>query len=264
MALPELSIGITTCGRPKVLKRCLTSLERFVKVPYKLIILDNTKAFTNAVDMSWAKKKADIYLEIADRKIGCCESNNLIADACDTEFLMHIDDDVYFKEPGIVETLLGFVKEQEKLTIASAAWYDNYYKSFRHAAMKYIFGIQNGKLCVKKYPIPFEFAKTFKMDFVETDECLHSMVLPMEVYKHVRWDNNFAWKGDRLDFFLQCKFKGIKCYMYTRQYVIHDPRPFPYGSLSYEFDGRKAIEYFWNKWKIWPIVGWDKYQDKPR
>jgi hypothetical protein len=131
--------------------------------------------------------------------------------------------------------------------------------------MKYIFGIVNDFPTVKKYPIPYNFTKKFQYNLVNTDECLHSMIMRKnDVYDLVRWDEHFKWKGDRLDFFLQCDDKDIALFTYCKQEFTHDPQPFHFGSLSYEdFGGEEAIEYFKEKWKIFPIVGWTNKQVKP-
>jgi len=258
----ELTIGIATCGRPRVIRRCINSIKKYTKIPYKIIILDNTKAFTNKLDTSKIEKLADIYIDISDRKIGCSESNNIIAEYTDTEFLMHLDDDLYLRS-DIVTPLLDFIKAHEN-SIISAGWFDTFYNSFRHSTMKYIIGEKNGEKMFAKVPILWEYGKNLDIDIIETDECLHSMLMRHDIYKKIKWDNNFEWKGDREDFFLSAKRAGIKSYMYIKDYVIHDPKPFKYGSLSYEFDGKKAKEYFYKKWNMIPLTGWDKYQVKPR
>ena len=94
--MSDLTIGIATCGRPKVLTRCLRSLNKNAGIDYKLKILDNTSAFTDDPKAFFDWKKLPKYSEVIhwDKKIGCCESNNILADACETEYFMHMDDDV--------------------------------------------------------------------------------------------------------------------------------------------------------------------------
>jgi len=264
--MKEISIGIATCGRPRTLNRCIRSLKKFVDIPYDLIILDNTKAFTEEEDALPSKIPSNAkYIEINDRKIGCCESNNIIADNCETQYIMHMDDDVYLTQSGIIKRMLDEVKAREDGYIVGGTWFDTFYNNYRHQNMQYLFGSIDNKTYVRKYPIPYEFTKQLNLDFILTHECLHSMIMDKElVYSKVKWDNNFKWKGDRLDFFMQCHDKGIKLSTYCKQHFIHNPQPFKYGSLSYEdFDGANAIKYFEKKWNIYPIVGWDKRQIKP-
>jgi hypothetical protein len=261
--MKELTLAIATCGRPKVLRRCITSIKKFVDFPNKIILLDNTKAFTDEINNNWASKISDKYIEVADRKIGCCESNQMMVDECDTDYIMHLDDDIYFDKSGIVTSMMEHLKKK-KSDIVSCLWYDHYYKRFREAAVKHMIGYVNGKKSFFKISIPPELCNGIGFNVVESDEALHSMIIPMNIYKDIHWDIHYAWKGDREDFFLQVKDKGYKIQTMLNHFVHHDPQPFKYGSLSYEYDGKPALEYFERKWGMKPLFGWDKFQDKPR
>ncbi len=264
--MKELTIGIATCGRPKILRRCIRSINAFTDIPYNLIILDNSKAFTDNKDAYINNVPSNAKLiEIEDKKIGCCESNNIIADNCDTQYLMHMDDDVYLKEKGIIESMLDKCKKEEDPYIIGGTWFDTFYNSHRHQSMIYLLARAENKKYIKKLPVPYQFTNQFNLECINTDECLHSMIMDKnKVYSKVRWDDKFKWKGDRLDFFLQCNKQNIKLETYCKQQFIHDPKPFKYGSLSYEdFNGKEAKDYFYKKWNIYPLVNWDKKQIKP-
>lgn len=260
----DLTIGIATCGRPRVITRCLRSLKKYAGVDYDLIILDNTSAFTDD-KRAYAKLPEDATVIHKNKKIGCSESNNIIADECNTEYIMHLDDDIILTEPNTIKNMYNLIKDTKTPTIIGGTWYDTFYKRHRHQSMKYVFGISDNIKTVKKFAIPYEFTSQFNYDLVQTDECLHSMIMRKnDIYDLVRWDEKFKWKGDRLDFFMQCNKKDINLFTYCKQEFIHSPEKFHFGSLSYEdFGGKEAIEYFRDKWKIFPIVGWDKPQIKP-
>jgi len=262
--MKDLTIGIATCGRPKVLTRCLRSLKKYAGIDYELVILDNTSAFTDD-PKAYAKIPEDATLIKENKKIGCCESNNAIADSCETEYLMHLDDDVILTQPNIIKNMFDLIVDKEPPTIIGGTWYDTFYKRYRHQTMKYIFGISSNIPTVKKFTIPYEFTSQFNYDLVQTDECLHSMIMRKDdIYDKVRWDENFKWKGDRLDFFLQCDKEDIALFTYCKQEFVHSPEKFHYGSLSYEdFGGDEAIDYFKDKWGLFPIVGWAGHQHKP-
>jgi len=265
--MSDLTIGIATCGRPKVLIRLLRSLKKYAGMDYKLKILDNTPAFTDDPKAFVNPEKFPKYAEVIywEEKIGCCESNNILADACETEYFMHMDDDVIVTDEDIIKNMYEIIKKTKKPTIIGGTWYDTFYKRHRHQSMKYIFGTIDDMPTVKKFPIPYEYTNQFGYEILQTDECLHSMIMRKDdVYNLVKWDNKFKWKGDRLDFFLQCDKKDIALYTYCKQQFTHDPQKFHYGSLSYEdFGGKEAVEYFKEKWKIIPIVGWANKQIKP-
>jgi hypothetical protein len=263
--MTDLTIAIATCGRPRILNRCIKSLIQNAGMDFKLLILDNSSAFTN--DINAKPRKISIphrILEVSD-KIGCCESNNILADNCNTKYIMHMDDDLYIEDsPDIIKNMYTLITSIESPTIIGGTWFDTFYKSFRYQCMKYVYGDVYNIPCIKKVPISYKDLQ-FNFTLVGTDECLHSMIMDREqVYSKVKWDNKFKWKGDRLDFFLQCKQANINLFTYCPQYFVHDPQPFKYGSISYEdFGGKQAIEYFKEKWKIVPLVGWDKHQYKP-
>jgi GT2 family glycosyltransferase len=261
--MSDLTIGIATCGRPNVLNKCIRSLKKYSGMEYELIIVDNTSAFTDD-KKAYPKNLPTSNVIHIDKKIGCCESNNIIADACETEYLMHLDDDIFIDSHNIIKNMYDLIKESNIPTIIGGTWYDTFYNGFRHQCMKYIYGIIEGFPTVKKLPIPYEYTNILNYELINTDECLHSMILRKDdVYDLVKWDNKFKWKGDRLDFFTQCINNDISLYTYCKQNFIHSPKEFEYGSISYEdFDGKEAIEYFKNKWNVFPIVGWDKKQIK--
>ena len=96
----KLTIGIATCGRPNILRRCLRSIRVHTHIDYEIIVLDNAKAFTDDPDAIPNISSKYKYIEVADNKIGCCESNNILQDNCATEYFMHLDDDVYINTDG--------------------------------------------------------------------------------------------------------------------------------------------------------------------
>ena len=264
MSKEDLTISIATCGRPRVLRRCLRSIEKYVTYPHKINVLDNTEAFTHTLrrEASNTKKKVDKYIEVTDRKIGCCESNQILADACDTKYIMHLDDDIYFDGQGVVTQLMDNLKNKD-YDIVSCLWKDMYINSFREASTKHITGYSKGVKCFWKVSLPIQMSSKVGLELVDSDEALHSMVMDMDVYKKVSWDKAYAWKGDREDFFMQCKKAGLRIGIDCTKYVVHDPKPFQYGSISYEYDGGIAKQHFLKKWGLLPLFPWDQWQDKP-
>jgi hypothetical protein len=243
--MTELTIGIATCGRPRTLKRCIRSINRYTKTPYKLIILDNAKAFTK-------DKRAHVenflgithkLIDIKNKKIGCSESNNLIAEACRTDYLMHMDDDVIIRS-NVIDVMFEYIKNNKEM-IVGCKW------NFRPSITEYIVKENEGKKILSK--------KTYYSNdkgWANTDELNHSMILNMKLYDKVKWDNNFIWKGDRVDFFYQCKINNIQPKVYLDDYVEHTPAPFKYGSIKKQQSAEEAKQYFENKWNIIPNMGW--------
>jgi len=215
--------------------------------------------------MSWLTSKVDKHIEVTDKKIGCCESNNILAQNCDTEYIMHIDDDIYFTQPLTITRMMKHLNSKiYNCDIVSCLWKDMYYGRYREASVKHIKGWVNGEKVFWKISVPREIYDGFHINVAESDEALHTVILPMKVYNDVAWDEHYQWKGDREDFFLQVKEAGYKIHTMLDVEVTHDPKPFPYGSLSYGFDGAQAKQYFREKWHMEPLFGWDGPQDKPK
>lgn len=262
----ELTIGIATCGRHRLLRRCINSIRKYTRIPFELVIVDNTKAFKPDYKPPFVHRAK--YIEVSDKKIGCCETNNIILDNCSTEYLMYMDDDVYVRDDGTIEYLFKNLKrleKKERRVAIGGSWYDTFYKSFRHGSVRYLY-LYNNVWYIKKLLIDYKIVESWGCELVETDELLHSFIVNVESLRNddIKWDNNFKWKGDRFDFFLQMKKKNWRLFQAIKYPFIHDPQPLPYGSLSYEFDGAQAINYFKEKWNVIPLVAWDKYQVKPK
>ena len=258
----DLTICMATCGRPKAIKRCLRSIDKNVTYPHKIAVLDNTPYYTDEPIMEWAKtdKRIDIYLPRKDL-VFVGQSNQILADACDTKYIMHIDDDIYFDKPGIIEAEMDYIKKHPDIGIVSCAWLDKLYGGFREIVMKWQVGYdKNGTKCFRKYPIPYEQTKQLGLDVMESDECLHSMIINRElVYdKGIKWDETFEAKGDRASFFLQCRQKNVSIRVLTNHYIVHDPMGLTYGSVNYTYAQPPNIkERFYKKYGYWPLTNWD-------
>jgi len=246
----DLTIGIATCGRPRTFNRCIRSIEQNTKTPFKLLVLDNATAFTdNEKAQVNIGSRSGTILHI-DRKIGCCESNNAIADECETKYLMHADDDIIVHS-NIIDVMYKYIKTRNK-DIVGCRWYDTSYESYRPDIKEYVIYEDKGEKKLRKF-----VSKGIGNSWQHTDELNHSMILNKSIYDTVRWDNNFVWKGDRVDFFLQCMKNNIEPMIYIDDYITHDPQKFMFGSIKKNQSSINAKEYFTNKWGIIPQMRWE-------
>jgi len=248
----DLTLAIATCGRPFAVRRLLKSIEKYVTTPHKTILLDNTYYH----DMSWNPNygsNIDKNIEVNDRLIGCCESNNLLAENCETRYIMHLDDDVHLQS-DIITPMYEKIKNSN-YSIIGTRWKDDGYGGFRPPIKKYLMGYDyDGNRILYKLTLN----DNAHFEWVESDESLHTMIVDKDVYKKVKWDNSYIWKGDRLDFFYNCKKHNIKTLIYLSDFVNHSPVPFKYKSVKEEQDSFDAVEYFTKKWGVTPLVGWNK------
>ena len=264
--MTDLSVAIVTNGREKSLRRCIKSIDRMTKTPYELVLLDVSKAFTNDVKIpKWLIDKAKTYVDY-DKKIGIGAGYQMVADLCDTNYIFHIDDDIYLKDHAVVDAEYKYIKDNPDTDIISCCWYDMMYKGMREVSMKWLEGWSDGRLSFKKQLVPYELAGKGAwgeaMQVVKSDECLHSMIVNKEtVYdKGIKWDPNLPSKGDREAFFYKCKQADIDIRVLVDQIVIHDPEFYEHGSETYVTKGKESKDYFYKTYGYWPIMYWDKPQ----
>jgi len=264
--MTDLSIAIVTCGRPHLLRRCLRSIKANTSTPYKVVVLDVTKSFTDEPVMDKIKdsKSIDTYVEY-DKPLGIGAGYQKIAELCDTKYVFHIDDDIYLDKYPVIDAEYKYIKEHPEVGVVSCCWFDTLYNSHRESAMLWVTGEHDGKRAFKKMQVPFEFTKQFGFTVVDSDEALHSMIVNKEmVYdKGIHWDPDLGSKGDRESFFLQVRQNNIPIKVLVNQIVIHNPQPYPYGSLTLSYEKESVKQKFYETYGYWPITNWDKPQFRP-
>lgn len=257
--MPELTIGIATIGRPKSVNRLIKSLDRYVDESYYLMILDNTYYYEKDWNPDY-KNKADIFIPIDDRLIGCSESNNILAHNTHTRYLMHLDDDLFFRK-DIVSKELNHIKSHD-CDIVSCCWYDSLYKGLRAAKVDWIVYSENDKKHFKKITLDKRDLDKLNpnWEWVESREALHSMIVDTKtVYgKGIFWDNDFSWKGDRESFFLKCNENDKKVHV-LNEVIRHDPIPFEVDSIKKVTDRTGVMDLFYEKYGYQPDAHWDIY-----
>jgi len=262
---PEISIAIVSCDRPRSLRKAILSIKKFVKVPYEIVVLDVTKNFTQDANFEWHKKQVDKWIE-KDTPVGIGEGYQMVADLCDTKYVFHMDDDMFFNGQDVLSAEYEYIKENPDIGIVGCCWYDHTYGEYREAAMTWLIGEHEGKKSFRKVPIPMQYARRAgdEMDVVESFEALHGMLINKElVYdKGAKWDANLPAKGDREAFFMNCYKAGVKIRILTNQIMHHDMTPYEHGSQTLKYPGRESKEYFYKEYGLWPLEYWDK--NRPR
>ena len=262
----DLSIAIVTCGRPNLVRRCIRSIKANTKTLYKIVLLDVSKSFTDKPVMeSLSKSKSiDKYIEY-DKPLGIGAGYQMIAEACDTKYIFHIDDDIFLDKFPVIDEEYKYIKEHPDVGVVSCCWWDVLYNAHREAAMMWITGESEGKQSFKKMQVPLSFAKEYNFKVIDSDEALHSMIVNKEmVYdKGIHWDRELGSKGDRESFFLQVRQNNIPIKVLVDQIVVHDPKTYNYGSLTLSYDKKNVKEDFYKKYGYWPKTNWDKPQFRP-
>jgi len=244
----ELTIGIPTCTREESVSMCINSILKNVSIPFKLIVVDNTKAFNHP-----KKNLSEIfdiykYIEI-EKPIGPSASRKIIAENTSTEFLLFLDDDNLVRK-NTVEIMMHHLMNNPYVSIVSGAWYE---KSKYKFGQNFNFGTLNGKKIVFKTFVSYYKVKEMGLSSVRFDSVFASMLCRTKIFKKVMFDEQYRWFYELFDFFMQCYHKNI--IIESLPNVVFDHKPFKYSGKTMKHDKRRmeGKEIFIKKWGITPI-----------
>jgi len=244
----ELTIGIPTCAREKAITACIDSILKNVKIPFKLLIVDNTRAYYEPKPDLKKISNIDQYIEIK-KPIGPSASRKIIAENTSTEYLLFLDDDNLVRKNS-VEMMMEHLKNNPEVSIVSGAWYERADYKF---GQKFNFGTKNGKKIVFKTFLTFEEAKDLDLSAVRFDSVLASMLCRTNIFKKVMFDERYTWFYELFDFFMQCHKKNI--IIESLPDVVFDHKPLKYTGKTMRHDKKrmKGKKIFAEKWGVTPV-----------
>lgn len=200
----SVCVGIPTKNRADKLRKCLEALENQTFKDFNVIIVDSSKGDEPKEVCSQFSNNLDI-IYIKSLKLGLSRARRLIAENCQSEILLFIDDDVYLYEDCISKLLDNYVSLKNK---------GNYIIS---GQVEY-FG--NLTAPIKLTPQGGGFpASASKADcFIGA-----LMLIPQTIYKNVPWNERFvSWGFEEVLYFLMCKRLGLKLFWINSPLAIHD------------------------------------------
>lgn len=244
----ELTIGIPTCAREKAVTTCIDSIFKNVKIPFKLLIVDNTRAhYEPKLDI---KKiyNIDQYIEIK-KPIGPSASRKIIAENTSTDFLLFLDDDNLVRKKSVGK-MIEHLKNNPKVSIASGAWYERGEYKF---GQNFNFGTRNGKKIVFKTFVKLEETKELDLSAVRFDSVLASMLCRTNIFKKVMFDERYTWFYELFDFFMQCYQEDM--IIESLPDVVFDHKPLKYRKKTMKHDKKRmeGKKIFAEKWGITPV-----------
>jgi GT2 family glycosyltransferase len=244
----KLTIGIPTCAREQSVSACIDSIKKNVKIPFKLLVVDNTKAHTVPEINLAGKYEIDKYIEI-EEPIGPSASRKIIAENTTTEYLLFLDDDNLVRKNS-VETMMDYIEKNPEVSIVSGVWYEEGRYKF---GQNFNFGIKNDKKIVFKTFITYEEVKNKGLSSVRFDSVFASMLCRTDIFKKVMFDKRYRWFYELYDFFMQCYKEKI--IIESLSDVIFDHKPLKYSGKTMKHDKRRmeGKEIFIEKWGIIPI-----------
>lgn len=245
---PKLTIGIPTCAREESVSACINSVIQNVKIPFKLIVVDNTKAHTEPKLNLSEIFNIDKYIEI-EKPIGPSASRRIIAENTSSEYLLFLDDDNLVRKNSI-EIMMEHLKNNPDVSIVSGAWYENGRYKF---GQNFNFGTKNGKKIVFKTFVPYDDVRNMRLFSVRFDSVFASMLCRTKIFEKVTFDERYIWFYELFDFFMQCYQEKI--IIESLPDVVFDHKPLKYSGKTMKHDKRRmeGREIFIEKWGITPI-----------
>jgi glycosyltransferase involved in cell wall biosynthesis len=210
---PRCSVGIPTRDRPEKMRLCLEALASGSFKDFQVIVADSSgDERTEKICEQYSDKLTINY--IRHGMIGGSAARNVIANFCEDDVLIYVDDDVYVTQNCLTTLLSCYrkIKNNTECLIAGAV------------AFPPPQGLsQPGKLNAwgLGYPVPDNAA-----DYVYSALVL----LPKAVYKKIEWNERILRSDDQF-YCLRCKRNGIKLSYCRNALAIHDKQIQPRSSL---------------------------------
>jgi glycosyltransferase involved in cell wall biosynthesis len=241
----ELTIGIPTANRPVSLQACLDSIQKYVDFPAKIIIVDSSDP---ELRFKSELLQSDVEVIYSEQMLSPAHARKVIADSCDSEFLLYIDDDMMVSEDS-VQSLMAYLKINVKVDIVGGAVDE--YGAWREIGFNFQLGKLSDSQVVVKQPIRKDWLdqhgfEAFRVDLVTQPPFL----MRTEIFKKVNFDKNYLWASEIFDFFFQCYFAGVVSVVVPSAVFYHYPTSYDqtthkHGKRHHNQQGRA---YFAKKW----------------
>lgn len=99
----EVTLFITSCGRPKLLKLTLESFVKFNTYPIKEVILCEDSGVKGIVDFAKDILPYPVILCYNEERVGQMKTINKYINMVKTPYVFHLEDDYEFFEKGFIE-----------------------------------------------------------------------------------------------------------------------------------------------------------------
>jgi len=243
MSNNTLSIGISTAGRPNAIQLCLKTIERVVKYPHEIVILDNTPDINSHVSYGVAKTVLR-----PEEQIGPGESRKRIAEIVDTDLLLFLDDDTLPRK-DTVSKLVSEIGPDCKMS--SGVWtVEGVLEDRRECGRIFRWGFRNGKRTLFDIPVYPDPIQQCGFERWEADAGLPTLLVHTDLFNSVTFDTRYDWYFEWLDFFLQTHQREEKV-------QVRLDAPFEHAAISYtsptiksEQERDRDQQRFLDKWEV--------------
>lgn len=200
----SVCVGIPTKNRADKLKKCLAALKNQTFKNFYVIIVDGSEGEeTKDVCSQFSTFMEIVYIKSLKR--GLSKARKIIAENCQSEVLLYIDDDVYLFEDSISKLLDNYLNLKNK---------GNYIIS---GQIEY-FGKLTTPIKLTAYGGGFPFPASKADYFIGA-----LMFIPKAIYKNLHWNERFvSWGFEEVFYFLMCKRHHVKLFWIDSLLAIHD------------------------------------------
>ena len=203
-----VSIVIVSYNRMDKTLKCIKSIRRHTKIPYKLIIIDNAseKSVKNAL-IKLKSKDDSIILIFNDKNLGCGLGRQVGLNYVDTEFVAFLDNDMEVTENWL-GILLSAIEIDSKIGGICAS-------VFRNEKLQ----LNGRKIVDSKLNMWSEVKGKQECDIIPGG----ASIFRAEALRKIEFDPVFTNNFDDLDICMQLKDLGYKLFNCPGVIIHHDP-----------------------------------------
>jgi hypothetical protein len=122
----EVTLFITSCGRPHLLKRTLESFMRFNTYPIKEAIICEDSGNINSIDFVKNILNFPCNIIYNEKRIGQMRSIENGVKYITTPYVFHCEDDWEFYCPGFIELSMEILQKNDRISQVLLRSYDEY------------------------------------------------------------------------------------------------------------------------------------------
>ncbi len=245
--MEKLTIACTTIGRQDSIKNLLKSIEKTVKIPHSIIIV-NSGSKLNLKYKSKFNSTFNIFNY--DKPLRVPKARNIIFDKCESSYLLIMDDDMVLEE-DTVSSLIKVLNIHAEIDILGCAVLE--YGRWRDIGFRMFVVEKESKRVVYKDPIYKQWLDENKISLCNVDIITQPpWLIRKSIYKNIKFDENYPWASDIFDFFMECKNNNIISAVTPNIKVKHEPKSYSPESNNFKqnkLEGNKiGKKYFEEKW----------------
>lgn len=249
----DVSFAIPTNGRPGSLGNGIASIRQQVGSAARIIVLNSTPKETDAaIHAAYeALAKADpnlLHIKL-DYSIGPSEARQRMAEACESDFILFMDDDHEITEGAFEVMATALIRHD--LDIVSGRWIED--GSERPLGFVYKDGFgTDGSRRIEKFPIRYHGDLAGQV--VRMDDVLATMLCRRALFARAQFDAEFDFFFELFDFFMSCAAADLRVAVAPDAVFLHKPTRYQSVSMRQTQDQQADAARFRDKWGAIPKI----------